>query len=270
MRAAARRIARLLGFFLSRVSRRLDSFGRTVAVASLTKGELDSLGVIEWEEFGTGGPVIGPETFAWEREFFGSQIRSGDSVLVVGAGSGRDALPLLTAGHRVTALDITPRALEILRDRAARSGFEVPLIVGSIAEATLPPAAFDVVLFSWFSFSYLRTAADRRAALERSVASLKPGGRILLSFPPADANITAAQAPRGGMLANVLGGTTTEKGDHYSVSGSASRPNVFYAHFFAEGDVEREAAECGLVPAFTARPTYGVFLMTLVRREPRP
>jgi SAM-dependent methyltransferase len=262
-----RRLVRGIAFLIVRISRRLESFAKTLAIATFTPKELDALGVVEWEEFGVGGPITGAELFAWERVFFGAHIRPGDAMLVVGAGSGRDVLPFLAAGHDMTALDITPKALSALVARASAAGHRVATIEASIVDARLEAARYDVVSFSWFSYSYLRTRPERIEALRRAAFSLKPGGRILLSYPPAEANLTAARAPRGTSLAALLGGTRMEPGDHYSLSGDADRPNVFFAHFFAEGEVEGEAREARLHATFAAQPTYGICVMVL---EPIP
>jgi 2-polyprenyl-3-methyl-5-hydroxy-6-metoxy-1,4-benzoquinol methylase len=73
------------------------------------------------------GPVL-PATVVWHDLECGSYradlplwrelaAREGDPILDVGAGSGRVALELAGAGHRVTALDLDPDLLRVLRDR---------------------------------------------------------------------------------------------------------------------------------------------------------
>ena len=258
-----RRFVRTLAFLLIRVSRRLETSARTLVVATFTRHELDSLGIAEWEDFGEGGPIFGSELFAWEKDFFGAHVRAGDAMLIVGAGSGRDVIPFLSAGHEVTALDITPNALKTLVARAAAIGRGVSTINASIATAELRSRAFDVVSFSWFSYSYLRTRAERVEALRRARSALRAGGRILLSYPPSDVNVTATRSVRGSFVASILGGTRIERGDHYSVSGTASRPGVFYAHFFADGEVEAEAKDAGLLTVFKGAPTHGIRVAVL-------
>lgn len=265
MRRAARFAVRVLAFVLLRVSRVLERAGRGLAVASLTRAEIDDLSVSEWEAFGRDSPVEQP--FAWEADLFARHIRPGDSILVVGAGSGRDVLPLLAAGHAVTALDIAPEALRALSERARSRGFTVATIHASIVDAELPREAFDVVLLSWFCFSYLHGSAERRAALARSRSTLRPAGRILLSYPfRGDSRPPVATAPWiARVIARVLGGMETEPGDDCIVSGTPLRPGVFFTHPFRPRDLEDEVKSFGFPVAFHDQFGNGVGVLVLDR-----
>jgi len=262
---AARLAVRAFAFLLLKVSRQFDRAGRGLAVASLTRAELDDLSVSEWEAFGRDNPVEQP--FAWESELFSKHLRPGDAVLVVGAGGGRDVLPLLAAGHPVTALDIAPQALGALVERARARGFSVATIHDSIVHAPLPPAAFDVALFSWFCFAYLHGAQERRASLANAASALRPGGRILLSYPflgesrsPAPAASWMVRA-----AAKLLGGMETEPGDDYNVTGTALRPAVFFSHPFRPRDLEDEVRSFGFKVLFHDQTPGGVGVMVLER-----
>ena len=251
-----------------RVARVLERASRGLAAATFPRAELDALAVREWEDFGKRGPIVGDETFSWEDEFFKKHVRPGDSILVAGAGTGRDVFPLLEAGHEVTALDITPKALEVLAERARERGLKVLTLEASIVEASLPPRAYDVVLFSWFCFGYLRGADDRGRALARSEAALRPGGRILLSYPTRRDSDPAAAPPSalGRWAARWLGGVEPERGDQFVVSGTAREPAVFFSHAFTPGEVEDDAHRAGLVVVFHSQPTGGTGIATLMRK----
>jgi SAM-dependent methyltransferase len=97
--------------------------------------------------------------------------------LDVGAGEGGDALWLAERGWKVTASDISARALDRIEAEAARRGLEVGL---HHADANAPeayePAAYDLVIAMYASIP--RTADDRGARnLLRAVA---PGGVLLV------------------------------------------------------------------------------------------
>ena len=263
MRRAARLVVRALAFLLLKVSRGLERLGRSLAIASLTRAEIDHLAVLEWESFGRDSPVEQP--FPWEAELFARYIHPGDSILIVGAGGGRDALPLLARGHAVTALDIAPRALQALTERARARGFTVPTLQASIAEASLPPAAFDVVLFSWFCLSYLHGAEERAQALSRSAKALRPGGRILLSYPfRGDSRPPASPAPSVvRIFARLFGGVEVDPGDDYTVSGTVLRPGVFFTHPFRPKDIEDEVRSLGFSAVFHDQSSSGVGVLVL-------
>ena len=267
MRRAARLLVRGAAFFLLRISRRLERTGRSVAFATFTAAELDALSVAEWEAFGDLGPAADSGPFSWEAELFATNIRPGDSILVVGAGSGRDVIPLLEAGHSITALDIAPRALEALAEKARARGLKVATVHASIVDIELPQEAFDVVVFSWFCFAYLRGAEGRRSALSRSKAALRKGGRVLLSYPvrrgagsPASSTTWLSR-----VAARWLGGIDSEVGDQFNVSGSAIRPSVFFSHSFEPEEIEDEARRAGFTITSHNRSEGGVGVMALAR-----
>jgi SAM-dependent methyltransferase len=237
-------------------------------VASLTPDELGALSALEWEAFGEGAPLLERELFAWEKRLFADWIRTKDSVLVVGAGTGRDVMPLLEAGHAITALDIAPRALEKLRAQAVARGLPVETLHASIAAAELRPESFDVVLFSWFSFAYLQGVEARRSALARSATALRSGGRILLSYPlRGPARPSASPAPwLAAVAARFLGGVRAEKGDEFMVSGTAKEPGVFFTHAFEPAEIEEEAAHADLAVRFHDQPTSGVGVVVFTRK----
>jgi len=263
---AARFAVRALAFLLLRISRPFARVGRGLAVASLTRVEIDELSVSEWEAFGRDNPVEQP--FRWEADLFSRHLRAGDSILVAGAGAGRDVLPLLAAGHAVTALDIAPLALRALVERACARGFTVEVIHASIVEAALPSAAFDVVLFSWFCFSYLHGSAERRAALANSASALRPGGRILLSYPiRGESRPSPPRAPWiVRVAARLLGGMESEPGDDYNVTGTTRRPSVFFTHTFQPRDIEDEVKRFGFSVVLHDQSAGGVGVLVL---EPR-
>ena len=260
MRRAARFLVRSLAFTGIRLTRVLDSLSRGAALASFTATELDALAVDEWEAFGD-GPGVGDELFPWEKAFFADHVHQGDAILVVGAGTGRDVLPFLETGHRVAALDITPRSLAVLEQRARDRGLTATTITASIVSARLAPQSFDVVVFSWFCFGYLRGPGERAAALERASSSLRPQGRILITYPtrplgPDNASSWAKSLSR--ILARLLGGVAAETGEHVNLSGSASKPGVFFSHRVAPAEIEEEVRKAGLTIRAHDQPSSSV------------
>ena len=253
MRGAARFVVRTLAFGALKVFRRAENFLRPLVYATFTSKELDAQSVAEWEAFGETGPVTGETLLGWERDLFARQIRPNDSLLVVGAGNGRDVLPLLDS--------LLPFTLE---RKAKAQGLSVKTIRASITEADLPPAAFDVVMFSWFTFGYLRGGSSRAAALARSGSALKPGGRIILSYiAEPSSSLTASSNVLASLTARALDGAVVEPGDQINVSGSLIRPGVFMSHTFKPADVEKEVTGLGFRVLEHSHPTSGVGILVL-------
>jgi SAM-dependent methyltransferase len=99
-------------------------------------------------------------------------------IVELGGGSGRIAVPLAAAGHRVTAVDASPAQLDRLRARASAAGVEgrTCSVLGDMrALAELVPAASaDIVLVPFRGM--LHVTPDREAVFAAIHDVLRPGG----------------------------------------------------------------------------------------------
>lgn len=93
----------------------------------------------------------------------------------LGCGTGSLSLLLAEQGHRVDAVDFSPRMVEQARAKTAGSA-GVRVLVGDAADLPLAEAAYDVVLCR----HVLWALPDPAAALRRWVRLLAPAGRLLL------------------------------------------------------------------------------------------
>lgn len=119
--------------------------------------------------------------------------RTGGPILELGAGTGRLAVPLAAAGHRVTAVDVDPTMLDRLRRRARDEG---PAVVGrlELVEAdllALEPSGEPMHRLAFIGLNSLFLLSDRAAQLGafRAMARhLAPGGLAVADvwLPDAD------------------------------------------------------------------------------------
>jgi SAM-dependent methyltransferase len=113
--------------------------------------------------------------------FRAGDIRTGDTVLDIGAGAGTDTLiasRLVGPRGRVFALDITPAMVRKLRELAARHGIgNVEVIEGNAEEIPLPDATIGVVT----SNGMLNLVPDKRKAVAEIFRVLRPGGRVQIA-----------------------------------------------------------------------------------------
>lgn len=99
-------------------------------------------------------------------------------ILDIGCGSGSDAVFLATLGFRVKALDISPAALELVKEKAANAGVKVETVHGSATMMPIDPASIDFAL----DRGLLHNLSDEegRAYAKELARILKPGAGLLL------------------------------------------------------------------------------------------
>ena len=109
------------------------------------------------------------------------------SVLELGVGTGRLALPLAARGYRVHGLDASPEMLEVLATKAAEAGVAVPSSLGDVADPTAwPEGRFDVVAAAFNLLFNLASAKEQARCFEAAAAALSPGGAFVVeTFLPA-------------------------------------------------------------------------------------
>lgn len=106
-----------------------------------------------------------------------ASLRSGERVLDLGCGTGNAALLAAAAGAQVTAVDPSPRLLEVASATARREGLDLTCERGDAASIPAPDATFDCVL-SNFAVIF---APDPDAALAELVRVGKQDSRVALT-----------------------------------------------------------------------------------------
>ncbi|WP_321163866.1 MULTISPECIES: methyltransferase domain-containing protein [unclassified Sphingomonas] len=100
-------------------------------------------------------------------------IKPGETVLDVGARNNA-ALLAAQAGAKVTAIEVSPRLLDVARDKL-KDYPETRFELADVAKLPFPDASFDAVVDA----VSLMFGADREAAVAEMARVLKPGGRIV-------------------------------------------------------------------------------------------
>ncbi|MBQ6550170.1 MAG: class I SAM-dependent methyltransferase [Lachnospiraceae bacterium] len=114
------------------------------------------------------------------REVIGG--RQGLRILDIGAGTGAYALPLAEEGHDVTAVELVPYHLGILRQKAERAGLSLTLRQGNALDLSkIPDGSFDVVLL-FGPLYHLFTKEDKVRALTEAARKLDETGMLFAGY----------------------------------------------------------------------------------------
>jgi SAM-dependent methyltransferase len=107
--------------------------------------------------------------------------RPGAHILDVACGRGRHALILARRGYRVVGIDLSARAIERARRRAADAGVEVEF-VRSDMRTPFCDACFDGAVNLFTAFGYFEREEDHARAIGAMGASLRPCGWLVQDF----------------------------------------------------------------------------------------
>lgn len=127
-------------------------------------------GVYDEEDGAEAGP-IGPVVDA-----LAALVRPGSSVMELGVGTGRIALPMAERGFRVSGIDISPRMIDQLHAKPGADAVDVR--IGSFVQ--VPGGPYDLIYAVYNTFSFL-TSLDEQVSCFLSVGkALAPGGAFVI------------------------------------------------------------------------------------------
>ncbi|HXN34342.1 MAG TPA: methyltransferase domain-containing protein [Polyangiaceae bacterium] len=104
------------------------------------------------------------------------------AVLDVGAGTGRNTIPLAKEGFRADAVELSPPLAEILRQDVKKQNLPIHVYEGDILDPSLPvPQNHYTMLLLAEVVSHFRQTRQLRALFETANRLLVPGGLLLFS-----------------------------------------------------------------------------------------
>ncbi len=231
-----------------------------LAAGTLRLQDLRGAIVSAWEEFGRGENLIRSGLMPWESALYDRFVKVEDRILVVGCGTGRDLIALLKLGYRAEGLDVGPRAVALAHRMLEKEGLSAELYTGPI-EAIALLGNYDVFTFSWFCYAYIPQADTRIGVLCKVKAHLNPGGRVLISYVPAE------RPPRSLAIRLTRFAARLTRSDWHPERGdvigraAGDRQAIHYEHQFLEGELENEARAAGLTVVFHERREVGTAVL---------
>jgi len=112
-------------------------------------------------------------------------LSDGGSILEMGIGTGRLALPLRARGIAVAGIEGSQEMLDQLR--AKPGGADIPVTVGNFADATMN-GTFSVVVLALHTIFGLPSPDDQIRCFENAAKHLEPGGVFVIEARVMDAS----------------------------------------------------------------------------------
>jgi len=105
------------------------------------------------------------------------------TVLDIGAGTGRNSLPLAREGFVVDALEPATALTKLLRAEVEREGVQLGIVEGNILDPALqlPRERYRLLLLSEVVASHFRTVEQIRQLFEAAARLLEPGGLLVFN-----------------------------------------------------------------------------------------
>lgn len=139
-----------------------------------------------------------------------THVPAGSTILDVGAGQGRDALPLARRGHRVTALDSAPHGLADITHAAEAEGLTVSCIEADITDWSAD-ATYDVLLCN--RVLHMLSEPPRTRVFAKLLAHVAPNGFVFLVDEPSNMAALIDRVSDTGRATQML---TQKRGDYFA------------------------------------------------------
>jgi len=243
---------RVLLRVLACLSAQLARAGRLLGYAFagvLRHAELQARLQAAWDEYGDRHARSGwaglTSLSEWEKEFYLAHLRPGQSLLLVGCGTGRDLIGLIEHGLRADGLDIAKRAVDSCRVRLRERGLSARLFDCAVEDARLE-GSYSAAVFTWLAYGYVAESRRRVRTLVALRAALRPEGRVLLTYQPrrpGTSRIPSALARMAGALTG--SDWRAELGDYVELSGPPAAPALHFEHRFSPAEAAAEAEAAG-------------------------
>lgn len=211
----------------------------------------------DYDEYHAENTLFEFEERVLQEEFGEPPTGVGGVIADLGCGSGRALVPLVRAGWRGLAVDLSDAMLDVVRQKAELDNLPIECVQANLVELTpdlVSDASADHAMCLFSTLGMIRGRDNRHEALRHMRRLLKPGGRLVLHVHNFWFNLRDPGGPwwalkslaRGVLPRLPLGArgrTAYETGDKsYPYRGV---PN-FFLHVFRERELRRNLREANL------------------------
>lgn len=118
--------------------------------------------------------------------------QSAGAICELASGAGRVTIPLASAGHDVTGVDLSEQLMAVAGDRARKARVKVDWVQADM-ETFSRPEGFSLVIVPLHSFSHLVEPGKVAQGLQTIRDNLVPGGRLILALQKPDPAVLARE-----------------------------------------------------------------------------
>ena len=186
----------------------------------------------------------------WEHEAIEKYFQNCQSLLLIGAGGGREVYALLNMGYDVDAFECNPKLQEFGNKFLVDEGFTTCIKTVERDACPKSNSTYDGVIIGWGAYMLIQGSA-RRAEFLRTVRSqIADEANILLSFFTRSSDSWQLRniASIGNIVRFLLSRDSLAVGDSLA-------PN--YVHYFTESELTKELDDAGFELLYYSSKGYG-------------
>ncbi|NOZ40010.1 MAG: methyltransferase domain-containing protein [Planctomycetes bacterium] len=181
--------------------------------------------------------------FEHDEQVLARHLQPAGLVADLGCGTGRALVPLVRAGHRGLAIDLSDHMLRIVQEKADLDELPIDCLQANLVELdALGDQTVDHAICMFSTLGMIRGRANRRQALRHCRRILKPGGRFVLHVHNYWFNLRDPQGPSW-LIKNLLSAPLSQKveiGDKWFPYRGV--PNMFL-HVFRWSELAADLAD---------------------------
>jgi ubiquinone/menaquinone biosynthesis C-methylase UbiE len=196
-----------------------------------------------------------PKDYSCESETFNFNIMKkfiseGEKVLILGSGTGSEAISLAKGGCTVLGIDLSPKRIEIAREKTKEANIDVQFAVMDASHLTLKDSDYTSVIFTPDVYSYIPNKKARVNILKGLSQRLAPDGKILFNIKYYPSFRSYMKINISNILHNLMffgrKSRKSEFGDwHTKFLDLKGKIQFSYCKFFRRSEIKKEIEQAG-------------------------
>lgn len=188
--------------------------------------------------------------FEWEEKAVREHFSKCRSILVAGAGAGREMLALIKSGYSVSGFECNNRLAKLANKTFRENGYNAEVILSERDDAVETENVYDGVIVGWAVYMHIFGSDKRIEFLKQIRKNTAHEGPLLISFFTKKGNPKhyTLIASAGNIIRRLLGRKKIEAGDRLA-------PN--FIHYFSREELENELVCAGYALSEFSAKQYG-------------